>query len=145
MENIDLTLIGAKIKNKNYKNNIHIFNYLPHEKVLEYMRNSDIFILPSVNETFGLVYLEAMASGCITIGTKGTGIDGIIKNEENGFLIDQNVKDIKSILNHIKVMDKNSIKQLQENSFSTIQNYTKTKCCDGYLQQILRFCKDLTL
>src|SRR5574344_2179080 len=142
MENIDLTLIGAKIKNKNYKNNIHIFNYLPHEKVLEYMRNSDIFILPSVNETFGLVYLEAMASGCITIGTKDDGIDGIIKNGENGFLIFPNVNEIKNIINHIRNIDKNELKLLQENSFRTIQNYTKSKCCDNYLQQILRFCKD---
>jgi len=32
----------------------------------------------SAPETFGLVYLEAMAKGCIVIGTKNWGIDGIV-------------------------------------------------------------------
>ena len=34
-----------------------------HEKVFDEMKKSDIFVLPSENETFGMVYLEAMASG----------------------------------------------------------------------------------
>ncbi|MCI1273470.1 MAG: glycosyltransferase family 4 protein [Clostridiaceae bacterium] len=148
MESFDLTVIGNNVEKSilstsaDSNENIHLIDYLPHEKILEKMRNSDIFILPSENETFGMVYLEAMASGCITIGTKGTGIDGIVKNNENGFLINPTVTDIKNILNTIKNMDKNALKLLQENSFQTIQNYTKEKCCNEYLQQILRFCKD---
>ena len=33
--------------------------------------------------------LEAMGEGCITIGTKGEGIDGIIRDGENGFLVER--------------------------------------------------------
>ena len=51
---------------------------------------SDVFVLPSVNETFGMVYLEAMSQGCIPIGTSGEGIDGIIENGKNGYLCDRN-------------------------------------------------------
>lgn len=43
--------------------------------------------MPSYPEGFGIVYLEAMASGCVTIGTKGEGIDGFIRDGENGFLV----------------------------------------------------------
>ena len=43
--------------------------------------------MPSYPEGFGIVYLEAMASGCITIGTEGEGIANLIKNGENGFLV----------------------------------------------------------
>ena len=50
------------------------------------MRESDIFILPSRNETFGMVYMEAMASGCITVCSKNDGVDGIIRDGINGFL-----------------------------------------------------------
>ena len=35
--------------------------------VLELMADAKFFIMPSVCEGFGIVYLEAMASGCITI------------------------------------------------------------------------------
>ena len=40
----------------------------------------------SQGEAFGLVYLEAMARGCITIASRGEGFDGIIKDGINGFL-----------------------------------------------------------
>ena len=56
------------------------------EQVLHLMEESDIFVLVSSPETFGLVYVEAMAKGCITIGSKGEGIDGVIVNNENGYL-----------------------------------------------------------
>lgn len=32
----------------------------------------------SAHEAFGLVYVEAMAKGCITVATAGQGIDGVI-------------------------------------------------------------------
>jgi len=37
-------------------------------------RRSDIFALPSLVEGFGLVYLEALSSGCFVIGTTNTGL-----------------------------------------------------------------------
>ena len=40
----------------------------------------------SEHEAFGLVYLESMARGCITIGSRGEGIDGVIVDGVNGFL-----------------------------------------------------------
>ena len=40
----------------------------------------------SKEETFGLVYLEAMSMGCITIASKNEGMEGIIIDGENGFL-----------------------------------------------------------
>lgn len=38
------------------------------------MRASDVFILPSLIEGFGLVYLEALAAGCHVVGTPNTGL-----------------------------------------------------------------------
>ena len=37
-------------------------------------------------KTFGLVYLEAMARGCITVASRDEGFDGIIQDGVNGFL-----------------------------------------------------------
>lgn len=55
--------------------------------VLEELAKHQFFILPSVREGFGIVYLEAMAAGCITIGTQGEGISDFIRNGENGYLV----------------------------------------------------------
>jgi glycosyltransferase involved in cell wall biosynthesis len=37
-------------------------------------RASDVFVMPSLIEGFGLVYLEALARGCHVIGTANTGL-----------------------------------------------------------------------
>jgi glycosyltransferase involved in cell wall biosynthesis len=40
----------------------------------ELYRHADVFVMPSLVEGFGLVYLEALAAGCFTIGTANTGL-----------------------------------------------------------------------
>lgn len=141
LECFELTVIGDGKERKKLEKidkNVIFTGRLPHDEVLAKMRNSDIFVLPSVGETFGMVYLEAMASGCITVCTKGDGIDGIIKDRENGFLTEPNSESIKETLLNIKNLTKEELNSLYTNSFNTIQHYTSTLCAERYLQQILK-------
>jgi glycosyltransferase involved in cell wall biosynthesis len=48
---------------------------------------SELFVLASENETFGQVYIEAMACGIPVIGTNVGGVPEIITDGYNGFLI----------------------------------------------------------
>ena len=140
-ECFELTVIGDGKERKKLEKidkNVIFTGILPHDEVLAKMRNSDIFVLPSVGETFGMVYLEAMASGCITVCTKGDGIDGIIKDRENGFLTESNSESVKETLLNIKNLTKEELNSLYTNSFNTIQHYTSTLCAERYLQQILK-------
>ena len=50
-------------------------------------KGSDMFVLASENETFGQVFIEAMACGTPVIGTKVGGIPEIISDSYNGFLV----------------------------------------------------------
>jgi N-acetyl-alpha-D-glucosaminyl L-malate synthase BshA len=61
---------------------------VPNEEVPEYMAVSDVFVLPSLSESFGIVNLEAMASGLPIVATKVGGLPEIIKDGENGFLVE---------------------------------------------------------
>lgn len=145
LEGFELTVIGDGKERKSLgkiDKNVNFTGRLPHDEVLVKMRESDVFVLPSVGETFGMVYLEAMVSGCITVCTKGDGVDGIIKNGENGFLTEPNVDAIRETLLNIKNLDENRLKTLRINSFQTVSELTSLKCAEHYLQQILRFCKD---
>ncbi len=142
MPEFKLTIIGSgkefKRLKKMSKNNICFAGQLEHNEVLNRMRNADIFILPSVNETFGMVYLEAMACGCLTIGVKNEGIDGIIKNMENGFLIEPSKENIKSVLQNITSMDNERINLILQNCYNTVCRYKMADCADKYLKNILK-------
>ncbi len=61
---------------------------IPNAQVLAHLASSQFFVMPSVREGFGIVYAEAMACGCVTVGTKGEGIADLIRDGENGFLVE---------------------------------------------------------
>ena len=141
LEDVELTVIGdGKIRKSLEKldKNVIFTGELEREKVLEKMRESDVFILPSVGETFGMVYLEAMASGCITVCTKDDGISGIIKDGENGFLTEPIVEDIRNIILKIKNLSQDELQKILQNTFDTIKEYTSEKVAQNYLQQIFK-------
>ncbi len=125
---VELKIIG---EGKEYKNlrklsKKPIFTgRLEYGKVIEEMRKADIFVLPSKNETFGMVYLEAMASGCITVCSENDGIAGIIKDGFNGYFWKDNI--IETIINS------NNQNEILKNSYATIKNYTTEKASANYL------------
>lgn len=57
------------------------------EKMPLVYAGSDIFVLASENEPFGLAYIEAMACGIPVIGSNTGGVPELIKDNQNGFLI----------------------------------------------------------
>ncbi len=58
-----------------------------HETVMEYMSICDLFVMPSWDEAFGVVYLEAMAHGKPVIACQGQGIEDVIVDGETGLLV----------------------------------------------------------
>ncbi len=72
--------------------NDHVYAYgkkYGKEKDLFYMQ-SDIFVLPTLNEAFGLVLLEAMQSGLPVITTDEGGGPEIVTHNETGYIIPKN-------------------------------------------------------
>ncbi|MHA7139621.1 glycosyltransferase family 4 protein [Rossellomorea arthrocnemi] len=57
-------------------------------KILSIMDQSDVFVMPSFRETFGLVYIEAMSRGLPVIYSYEQGIDGFFKEGEVGYSVD---------------------------------------------------------
>ncbi len=52
-----------------------------------FLSECDIFCLPSLQEPFGIVLLEAMRAGCCIVATKTDGPLAMIRHEENGLLV----------------------------------------------------------
>ena len=102
------------------------------------MEKSDIFCMPSINETLGLVYLEAMSKGCLTIGTKNEGIDGIIINNKNGFLINPNTENLYECINKIFLLDISQKRKISEEAIETAKKCSEIEKSKYYLECILK-------
>ncbi len=77
-----------------------------HQTMLGSMAECDIFILPSIDEGFGIVYLEAMSFKKPVIGTEGEGICDIIEDGVNGLLVKPN--NVDSIVEKLKLLIESS-------------------------------------
>lgn len=72
------------------------------KRVRELYMDSDILIVPSYTETFGLVYVEAMSCGLPIIYTENQGFDGFFNNGAVGYAINPyNVEDIAAAVDLI--------------------------------------------
>ena len=105
------------------------------QKILE---SSDCFIMVSSREAFGLVYVEAMAKGLIVIGTKGQGIDGVVKDGINGFLCESNnVEKLAEIIGKISQMSLEEYQNLSRLSLETAKKLTDRKVAEHYINSII--------
>jgi teichuronic acid biosynthesis glycosyltransferase TuaC len=50
---------------------VELTGQLPHAEAVARARRCDVFVMPSVDEAFGVAYVEAMAAGVPAIGTRG--------------------------------------------------------------------------
>jgi len=60
----------------------------PREEIPLWMNACDVFVLPSLSESFGIVQIEAMACGKPVVATRNGGSEGIIINEKLGILVE---------------------------------------------------------
>ena len=96
--NVQLQVIG-EIKSHKYRKLIERTPWVsyhkkaPQEEVKEYLRQADLFVMPSHNETFGLVYAEAMSQGLPVLYTRGEGFDGHFPDGTVGYAVDDQSAD----------------------------------------------------
>ena len=69
------------------------------ESLAEYYRKSDIFVLPSADEGFGMVYIEAIMCGCPVICRKNDGGEEIVNRTGGGIAIDVPDSDEQAVKN----------------------------------------------
>ena len=77
---------------------VEFLGTLNREQVVEQMQMCDCFVLPSRYETFGVVYIEAMACGKPVIAVANGGPDDFVK-DFNGILIKPDVEELTGAIN----------------------------------------------
>lgn len=133
---VDYTIVGKVLddalydKIMSYPHTTHI----PHQSVenlLDYYRQSDLFVMPSHTETFGLVYAEAMSQGLPVLYTRGQGFDGQFPDGTVGYAVDdydpqEIAKRIVDVAEHYQEMSAQCIKLVDKFRWSDIcEQYKK--------------------
>lgn len=129
--------LKTQVNAGNLSGTIRILSWKARSEVLDHLRRSDIFIMVSEPETFGLAYLEAMAKGCIVIGAYGWGIDGVIRNGENGFLVQpRDETGLKAVIEEIVSMGIRRREAIAMASRKTVMELTKQHVSNLYLEKL---------
>lgn len=107
------------------------------QRVLELMVESDVFAMVSGDETFGIVYVEALGAGCYVIAASGEGIDGVIRDGVNGSLVEpRNVDALADKMLWYLGRSEEERRQLLFRSYQTAQLYTEEQVAKNVLTDI---------
>ena len=134
----NLNIIEKIITEKHLENKVKIHGFVNREEVPNYIEKAQCFIMISEEETFGLVYLEAMSMGCITIASRNEGMEGIIEDGVNGFLCKAgDEKELAVIIDRINQMSNDELHTISQNASQTAMRLTDENVAADYINHII--------
>ena len=127
--------LQKQINELNLNNYVKLVGQIKPENVGLWMNASDLFVLPSLSESFGVVIIEAIACGKPVVTTYNGGSEEIICSDEYGLLC--NPANIKELINKIMVsLDKKWDRR-------KIRGYGSQFTWDNVVKQIVEIYKNL--
>lgn len=120
LEDYKLTIIGSgplesKIRGLS-KSNIKLLGQVENKKLKDYFLENDIFILPSIRDTWGLVVEEALYFEMPVLISEQCGSVQLVKDGENGYVFNPESK--KELIKKIQAINKRSYKKLVDGTKS---------------------------
>lgn len=76
------------IRDDGLENNVTMTGFIEPKDISNYYKEGDVFVLPSLEDTFGVVATEAIASGLTLICSKYAGFSSHMTHGTNGYIID---------------------------------------------------------
>jgi glycosyltransferase involved in cell wall biosynthesis len=117
--------------------------FIGEARALDYLKSTDILVLPSVSEAQPFVILEAIASGIPVVATSVGGVPEILNERgvECGLLFDTG--DHEKLAEHVikLLMDENLWKKFSENAIKKAQKFTLEKFIKSYSKIYSEFIK----
>lgn len=139
--NLKLLIIGngperKKLKDESTK--LGLSNYILFlgeiRETVPYYKLANFFVLPSINEGFGLSVVEAMSDKLLVIASNVGGIPEIIKDSVNGFLVEPgNPIKLAEVISNIILKDNSDKEKITENAYNNFKsNFSLEIMLDKY-------------
>lgn len=112
------------------QNNVEFKGFMKdYSSLISYMKSSEVFVMPSTREGFGIVVIEANACGLpvVVVDSKMNAASDLIINNKNGIISDFSKEDIAE--NIINMMDKKE--KMQKDCIETSREYDWDRIVDS--------------
>jgi len=150
MQEVGLIIAGDGMKKEQYQRycstcnikNVFFVGYKQQEEIINYFLISNIFVLPSSTEVWGLVVNEAMACGLPVVCSQKAGVaSNLMIDGYNGYIYDPS--DVDGLANNLArlILDQNLQKTMAKGSMEIIKKFTVEKYGDDILSAINLACK----
>ena len=115
-----------------------LLGHLPHSIMDEQYRWADVFVMPSVSDTFGLVVLEAMAAGLPVITTPNTGAADVMRPDLDGYVVP--IRSPEAIAQKLDLLASNEqlLLELSRNATAQAREFTLDRYAERLVQAVRR-------
>jgi glycosyltransferase involved in cell wall biosynthesis len=125
------SLIERAVASSGLANRIEICGRRSREEIRSLLAESDIFVLPTVRESFGLAALEARCAGLPVVGMAESGVSEIIAHDREGLLAESDVEFAAHIAT--LVTDRAKRQAIAAHNRSTVPNCDWPRVIDAHL------------
>lgn len=137
---ISLYIVGGKPTGEYLElskglNSVGFFDFMSFEELKKYYQASDLFVLATRGDVWGLVVNEAMANGLpvVTTYTCGAGLE-MVNNGKNGMLVKTDDAGALAKAVNYCLSDTQLTEQLSQNALQTAKKYTIEKMVGEHLR-----------
>ena len=125
----------------NIKDRVQFSGMVSYEKLPAYIAMCDVFVTPSVSETFGMSTVEAMGAGLPAIGIRSPGASDIIEHGVTGYLAEDSLASLTATITYA-CTNKNALRKMGIKARKASEQYSIERTTGIMLEHYTRFTQN---
>lgn len=124
------------VKKHNIQNNIE---FLPFQKGMkDFYKSIDVLVMPSLEETFGLVAIEAMLNKKLSVVSSYCGASEVLKDEYDALVFDMSKNQAENLAQKLAYIIDNPEKagKILMNGLETAKIYSWDRTCNQFMKEL---------
>jgi glycosyltransferase involved in cell wall biosynthesis len=123
------------VKKNNVEDQVIFAGFVPNDVKKNYYAAGDIFVFASKSETQGMIISEAMYCGLPVVAIDATGVRDMVKNDETGFLVGEDVDEFFSAVLKL-AEDADLRKKFSENAMKVAKEEYTSEICGAKMLKV---------
>lgn len=131
--------LEADVTRRGLQEKVTFLGNVAYHDLPEVYRGMTVFIRPARSEGLGTAFLEAMASGLVTVGTPVGGIVDFLKDGKTGFLVKQDdAQSVADVLTHISQMTESAREALALSAQNLVKEKYQWNAISQSMEKVFR-------